>query len=238
MARRRRPARRRPRVRRRTASSRTSSRPPTCASAASRTSSRSTTSSTRSSRWSRPRPLRTSPFHDREVDLGARFLEGSGWERPHWFEANAGLLDRYGDRIPERGDWASRYWSPIAGAEALATRDGVALYDMTVAEAPRGHRPGALAFLDAAHHQPPRPAGRQRRLHAAARRGRRHPQRPDDRPARAASSSRSAPTATSTSTWLDAPRRRTTAASWSATSRPAPAASACGGRGLATCWRR
>ncbi len=95
-----------------------------------------------------PRPLRTSPFHDREVDLGARFLEGSGWERPHWFEANAELLDRYADRIPSRGDWPSRYWSPIAGAEALATRDGVALYDMTSLKRLEVSGAGALAFLD------------------------------------------------------------------------------------------
>ena len=62
-----------------------------------------------------PRPLRTSPFYEREQALGASFLEGSGWERPQWYEANAGLLERYRERIPERGAWAARYWSPIAG---------------------------------------------------------------------------------------------------------------------------
>ena len=44
-----------------------------------------------------PRPLRMSPFHERESALGACFLEGSGWERPHWYQANEGLLERYGD---------------------------------------------------------------------------------------------------------------------------------------------
>ena len=29
-----------------------------------------------------PRPLRTSPFYEREQELGAFFLEGGGWERP------------------------------------------------------------------------------------------------------------------------------------------------------------
>ena len=95
-----------------------------------------------------PRPLRTSPFYAREQELGAVFLEGSGWERPHWFEANASLLDQYRDRIPDRGAWEARFWSPIAGAEALATRDGVALYDMTSLKRIEVSGPGALAFLD------------------------------------------------------------------------------------------
>jgi glycine cleavage system aminomethyltransferase T/glycine/D-amino acid oxidase-like deaminating enzyme len=94
-----------------------------------------------------PRPLRTSPFYERQQQLGACFLEGNGWERPQWFEANAGLVERYRDRIPERGAWAARYWSPIAGAEALATRDAVALYDMTSLKRLEVSGPGALAFL-------------------------------------------------------------------------------------------
>ncbi len=36
-----------------------------------------------------PRPLRTSPFYPRQQELGAVFLEANGWERPHWFGANA-----------------------------------------------------------------------------------------------------------------------------------------------------
>src|SRR5262249_39322349 len=38
-----------------------------------------------------PRPLRLSPFHDRLRSLGAHFFESAGWERPHWFAANADL---------------------------------------------------------------------------------------------------------------------------------------------------
>ena len=94
-----------------------------------------------------PRPLRTSPFHEREHGLGASFLEGSGWERPQWYDANAGLLEQYGERIPDRSAWAARYWSPVAGAEALATRDAVALYDMTSLKRIEVRGPGALAFL-------------------------------------------------------------------------------------------
>ena len=92
-----------------------------------------------------PRPLRTSPFHPRQEALGARFLEGGGWERPQWYEANAPLLARH--PAGGRGEWASRFWSPIAGAEALATREGVALYDLTPLTRIEVSGPGATAYL-------------------------------------------------------------------------------------------
>ena len=95
-----------------------------------------------------PRPLRTSPFHEREVALGAVFLEGAGWERPHWYEANAALVEGYAERIPGRSPWATRYWSPLAGAEALAMRDGVAMVDMTSLKRLVVSGPGACAFLE------------------------------------------------------------------------------------------
>ncbi len=80
------------------------------------------------------RGLRTSPFHHRQRELGAYFYEGGGWERPAWFQANAELVRELAGRnvaFPERDDWAARYWSPIAIAEAQWTRERVALYDMT-----------------------------------------------------------------------------------------------------------
>jgi dimethylglycine oxidase len=80
------------------------------------------------------RGLRTSPFHQRQLELGAYCYEGGGWERPAWFEANAGLVPRVAARgvsFPERDGWTARFWSPIAIAEAQWTRDHVALYDMT-----------------------------------------------------------------------------------------------------------
>ncbi|WP_030983407.1 GcvT family protein [Streptomyces sp. NRRL S-1813] len=92
-----------------------------------------------------PRPLRTSPFYARQQELGAYFLEGGGWERPHWYEANAPLAE--GLRLPERDAWSARYWSPIAAAEARATREKVALYDMTPLRRLEVTGPGALAFL-------------------------------------------------------------------------------------------
>ncbi|MGD1224622.1 FAD-dependent oxidoreductase [Streptomyces krungchingensis] len=92
-----------------------------------------------------PRPLRVSPFHARQQELGAYFLEGGGWERPHWYEANAPLAD--GLRLPERDAWSARHWSPIAAAEAKATREKVALYDMTPLRRLEVTGPGALGFL-------------------------------------------------------------------------------------------
>jgi dimethylglycine oxidase len=89
--------------------------------------------------------MRTSPFYPRQIELGAYLLEANGWERPHWFEGNAELLDRYPVSAPN--EWAARHWSPIVGAEARATRDGVALYDMTPLKRLEVSGPGATALL-------------------------------------------------------------------------------------------
>jgi glycine cleavage system aminomethyltransferase T/glycine/D-amino acid oxidase-like deaminating enzyme len=92
-----------------------------------------------------PRPLRTSPFYPRQRSLGGYFLEAFGWERPQWFEANAHLVD--GRDIVTPNDWAARYWSPIVGAEAQATRERVALYDMTPLKRVEVTGPDAAAYL-------------------------------------------------------------------------------------------
>lgn len=92
-----------------------------------------------------PRPLRTSPFHPRQQELGAFFLEATGWERPQWYEANERLTA--GRSIPTPNDWAARYWSPIVGAEAQTTRETVAMYDMTALKRLEVTGRGAAAFL-------------------------------------------------------------------------------------------
>ncbi|NRQ34271.1 FAD-dependent oxidoreductase [Nonomuraea sp. NN258] len=97
-----------------------------------------------------PRPMRTSPFHVRQRELGAYFLEAAGWERPHWFESNALLLaglDEPGLGAASRDAWASRHWSPIAAAESRATREQVALYDMTPLKRIEVTGAGAATFL-------------------------------------------------------------------------------------------
>jgi dimethylglycine oxidase len=92
-----------------------------------------------------PRPLRTTPFYPRQQELGGFFLEAVGWERPQWYAANEPLLE--GREIPVPNDWAGRYWSPIVGAEAQATRERVALYDMTALKRLEVGGPGATALL-------------------------------------------------------------------------------------------
>ena len=92
-----------------------------------------------------PRPLRTSPFFPRQQELGAVLLEANGWERPHWYESNASLVD--GRRYGEPGTWAGRYWSPVVAAEHLATRERVAMYDMTSLTRCEVSGPGALPLL-------------------------------------------------------------------------------------------
>jgi dimethylglycine oxidase len=96
-----------------------------------------------------PRNLRVSPFSARQEQLGAVFLEGAGWERPHWYEANAGLLDELPAEWvpPERDAWAGQFWSPIAAAEAWKTRTAAAIYDMTPLVRLEVSGPGALALL-------------------------------------------------------------------------------------------
>ncbi|MFI1508918.1 FAD-dependent oxidoreductase [Streptomyces sp. NPDC020597] len=93
-----------------------------------------------------PRPIRTSPFHARQQEHGAFFLEANGWERPQWYEANADRVE--GRSIPAPGDWAARFWSPIVGAEAQATRETVAMYDMTALKRLEVSGPGAADLLE------------------------------------------------------------------------------------------
>lgn len=97
-----------------------------------------------------PRDIRVSPFHVRQKELGAMFLESHGWERPHWFEANADLVAQL---PPEwqpkpRDEWAAKFHSPIAAAEAWRTRTAVAMYDMTPLKRLEVSGPGALALLE------------------------------------------------------------------------------------------
>jgi glycine cleavage system aminomethyltransferase T/glycine/D-amino acid oxidase-like deaminating enzyme len=83
-----------------------------------------------SEQWESNRGVRVSPFHERERELGAVFHETAAWERPHWYESNAPLVDRYGVR-PREHEWDARWWSPIVEAEHLAMREGAAMFDLT-----------------------------------------------------------------------------------------------------------
>ncbi len=80
--------------------------------------------------WASDRNLRLSPMHERERELGAVFYEVAGWERPHWYEANAPLVERYGVE-PRKAEWDARWWSPIINAEHLAMREHAGIFDLS-----------------------------------------------------------------------------------------------------------
>jgi dimethylglycine oxidase len=94
---------------------------------------------------SHPRELKLTPFYARHKDLGAEFFSGAGWERPQWFEKNHVLT---GAPWESRTGWAAMNWSPAVGAEHLATRDRVALFDITPFAKFDITGPDALSFLE------------------------------------------------------------------------------------------
>ena len=78
-----------------------------------------------------PRNVRVTPFYSRQKELGAVFFENAGWERPQWYDANEGLLDSLTVSGESRSGWEAREWSPTVAAEHAATRERVALFDLT-----------------------------------------------------------------------------------------------------------
>jgi glycine cleavage system aminomethyltransferase T/glycine/D-amino acid oxidase-like deaminating enzyme len=90
--------------------------------------------------------LRTGPFYDRQADLGAEFYSAGGWERARWYDDNQGLLEAYDVR--DRSGWVSQYWSPIEGAEHLAVRDRVGVFDLSAFTNIEVSGPDVEAFLD------------------------------------------------------------------------------------------
>lgn len=82
--------------------------------------------------WDSERGLRVSSLHSITSDLGAVYFEAGGWERPHWYESNAPLVDKFADQIPDRPhEWDRRWWSPIQNAEHLQLRETVGMIDLT-----------------------------------------------------------------------------------------------------------
>ena len=91
------------------------------------------------------RPQRLSPMYESEKKLGAVFFETGGWERPHWYESNVGLLEEYGDAVmPREHEWDSRWWSPIINAEHLRMREAAGVIDLSAFQILDITGPGAL----------------------------------------------------------------------------------------------
>jgi glycine cleavage system aminomethyltransferase T/glycine/D-amino acid oxidase-like deaminating enzyme len=94
------------------------------------------------------REQRLAPMHESQKKLGARFFETAGWERPHWYESNAGLLERYGEAVmPREHEWDSRWWSPIINAEHLRMREAAGVVDLSAFQVFDITGPGALATV-------------------------------------------------------------------------------------------
>ena len=86
--------------------------------------------------------------YDREAELGAVFYETVLWERPFWYESNAGLVAKFGDAVmPRTAEWESRWWSPIINAEHLQMRETAGLVDLTAFAMFDITGPGALATV-------------------------------------------------------------------------------------------
>jgi len=99
-----------------------------------------------SEQWASNRGVRVSPFHEQEQKLGAVFYEAAAWERPHWYESNAKLVEEYGVEQREH-EWDARWWSPIINAEHLAMRDRAAMFDLTAFSIFDVKGPGALEVV-------------------------------------------------------------------------------------------
>ena len=94
-----------------------------------------------------PRNVRVTPFYLRQQELGAVFFENAGWERPQWYASNEGLLDSLTLSGESRTGWEAREWSPTVAAEHVATRERVALFDLTPFAKFEVAGPGALKGL-------------------------------------------------------------------------------------------
>ena len=109
------------------------------------------------------RPLRLSPAYRRLAALGAVFGEKASWERPNWFEPNAGgagVATRPSSRRSGRAAGRARIWSPaIARRGAGDPGDGGAV--RRDARSRRSRSPARRAgAAGVAVRQRRRPAGR------------------------------------------------------------------------------
>lgn len=95
----------------------------------------------------KPRNIKVTPFHKRQRELGAEFFEDSGWERPRWYVANEYLLETLTISGCKRQGWEAKEWSPIIAAEHAATRERVAMFDLTPFAKFEVSGPGALQVL-------------------------------------------------------------------------------------------
>jgi len=91
------------------------------------------------------RPLRTTPFYPRLKELGAVFGEKNGWERANYFEP--GRPGRRAGADQRAWGWGRPPYFEQVGEEHQATRERVALFDLSSFGKLEVQGPGALALL-------------------------------------------------------------------------------------------
>ena len=97
--------------------------------------------------WDTRRNITCGPAKARTDDLGAFYFEAGGWERPHWYESNADLVERYG--ISGRThEWDARWWSPITEAEHLHLREHCGLVDISPFQVFEVSGPGVVPYIE------------------------------------------------------------------------------------------
>ncbi|QDG77866.1 FAD-dependent oxidoreductase [Labrenzia sp. PHM005] len=78
------------------------------------------------------RGVKRSPFYEREVELGGYFMELGGWERAHGYAANEHLLEKYGNKVPERkNEWDNRHFWRVSNAEQLALSEDCGIINLS-----------------------------------------------------------------------------------------------------------
>ena len=93
------------------------------------------------------RPHRISPVYHRELEMGAVFGEKFGWERVNYYDPGK-TSRRMGEDQRAWGGWIQPPYFDRIGQEHLATRERVALYDLTPFSKIEVTGPGALELLN------------------------------------------------------------------------------------------
>ncbi len=82
--------------------------------------------------YSKGRGIRRSPFYEREVALGAHFMEAAGWERAHGYASNDHLIEKFGDKVPVREhEWDNRHFWRVSNAEHLQLSEDVGMVNLS-----------------------------------------------------------------------------------------------------------
>ena len=59
-------------------------------------------------------------------------MEGAGWERAHGYASNEHLLNKYGNRVPEReAEWDNRHFWRVSNAEHLEMSENVGMVNLS-----------------------------------------------------------------------------------------------------------